>query len=177
MFLSSISATRASAASCVRIFIGLACAGLTISTATATELGASVYPAGVETVMPGLVPAPGGTLLLEFGNFYEANALLNGRGQSEIPGFHLRVTAAGVKVVHTWGVHVLGGTLVSYAALPYLYEHLDGPFGFGGKTGFANPDFQPVAVAYQRGEAVGAMAGVDQVEGRTWPRPPRRTSA
>lgn len=127
-------------------------AWLLAGVAAATELGASVYPAGVETVMSGMAPAPGGTLFLEFNNFYQANALLNSQGHSEIPGFQLRVAAVAIKVVHNWGLHVLGGTLVSYAALPYLYEHLDAPFGVGAKTGFANPDIQPVAIAYQRGD-------------------------
>ena len=132
----------------LRLFtIGFTCAGLMVSTAMATELGASVYPAGVETVMPGMAPAPGGTLLLEFSDFYQANGLVNSQGHSEIPDFHLRVVAVAVKVVHNWGLHLLGGTLVSYAALPYLYEHLDAPFGVGAKTGFANPDIQPVAIA------------------------------
>jgi len=36
--------------------IGFTLAGLMVSNAIATELGASVYPAGVETVMPGMTP-------------------------------------------------------------------------------------------------------------------------
>jgi hypothetical protein len=145
--------TRPWAACFSRLFtIGLTFAGLMVSTAMATESGASVYPAGIETVMPGMTPPPGGTLLLVFSDFYQANALLNSQGHSEIPGFHLRVAAVAVKVMHNWGLRVLGGTLVSYAALPYLYEHLDGPFGAGDKTGFSNPDIQPAAIAYQRGD-------------------------
>ncbi len=125
--------------------------GLLCPLANATESGASVYPAGVETVMPGMVPQPGASMLCEFNNFYQANALADGRGHSEIPDFHLRVSAFAVKFTHNWGVHVLGGTLVSYGALPFLYEHLDGPFGAGSKSGFGNAAVQPVAVAYQRG--------------------------
>src|SRR5271165_7243699 len=88
--------------------------------ANAAEGGASVYPAGVETVLPGLTPGPGGTMFLQFDNFYMANGLANSKGQSEVPGFHLRVGAFAVKIVHNWGVHVLGGKLVSYVALPFL---------------------------------------------------------
>jgi len=122
-----------------------------IPLARATESGASVYPAGVETVMPGMTPQPGASMLFEFTDFYQANAVADGHGKSEIPGFHLGVTAVALKFTHNWGVHVLGGTLVSYGALPYLYEHLDLPFGTGSKTGFGNADVQPIAVAYQRG--------------------------
>jgi len=129
----------------------LATLGLTLPAAFATESGASVYPAGVETVLPGLTPGPGASLLAEFTDFYQANSLVDGKGQSAVPGFHLRVSAVALKFVHNWGVHVLGGTLVSYVALPYLYESLSLPFGKGSKTGFSNPDIQPVAVAYSRG--------------------------
>jgi len=119
--------------------------------ASATEIGASVYPAGVETVMPGMAPGPGGTMFLEFDNFYMANGLANSKGQSEVPGFHLRVGAFAVKIVHNWGVHLLGGDLVSTVALPFLYESLTAPFGAANKTGFSNPDFQVAAVAYKKG--------------------------
>jgi len=151
LFLVRIRATAAKI-SLGTVIASLLLADALVGVANATELGASVYPAGVETVMPGMAPHPGGTMLLEFNDYYQANGLVDGKGHSEVPGFHLRVTAFAVKFVHNWGVHVLGGTLVSDAALPFLYEHLDGPFGSGCKTGFSNPDFQPVAVAYERGD-------------------------
>jgi len=119
--------------------------------ATATEGGASVYPVGAETVMPGMTPAPGASLLAEFSEFYQANGLADGQGHNLIPGFHLRVAAVALKFTHNWGVHVFGGTLVSYAALPLLYVHVTAPFGKGDKTGFGNPIIEPLGVAYERG--------------------------
>lgn len=132
----------------------LLCCALMLALApwvTATEGGASVYPAGVETVMPGMMPAPGSTLFLEFNDFYMANGLANSKGESEVPGFHLRVGAWAPKVVHNWGVHVLGGTLVSTGAIPFLYENVSAPFGIGSKTGFGNADIQPAIVTYALG--------------------------
>jgi len=125
--------------------------GLMITVAFASENGGSVYPAGVETVFPGITPGPGASLLAEFNDFYQANSLVNSKGQSQIPGFHLGVSAFAVKFEHNWGVHLLGGTLVTSAALPYLYETLTLPFGQGSKTGFGNPLIEPAAVAYDRG--------------------------
>jgi len=119
--------------------------------AHATESGASVYPAGVETVMPGLMPPAGKTLFEEFDNFYQANGLLDGSGRSLVPGFHLRVAAVAGKLVHNWGVKFLGGALVISAAVPVLYEHLDGPFGNLQKSGIGNPDIGVMDVAYARG--------------------------
>ena len=119
--------------------------------AYATEGGASVYPAGVETVMPGMMPGPGGSLLAEFDNFYQANNLVGSNGQSLMPGFHLRVGAVAGKGIHNWGIHVLGGTLVSVGAVPVVYIHLDAPFGHGDKVGIGNMDITPAAIAYAKG--------------------------
>jgi len=123
---------------------------LPLAVGSAAENGISVYPAGVETIMPGMMPPAGQTLFLEFNNFYQANGLMDGNGHSVVPGFHLRLAAVAVKVVHDWGLRALGGTLVSSVALPVLYEHLDGPFGNLHKSGLGNPDIGVLAVAYGR---------------------------
>jgi len=128
----------------------LALTMVTIGAAYATEGGTSVYPEGVETIMPGRMPGPGGTMFLEFNNFYEANGVVGSNGQSLVPGFHLRVSAVAFKGVHNWGVHVLGGTLVSTAALPLVDIHLNAPFGAQNKIGFGNPDLETL-VAYKKG--------------------------
>jgi len=122
----------------------------TIAVAGATEKGASVYPTGAETVMPGLMPATGGSVFEEFNNFYQANALVGANGVNLVPGFHLRVAAAAAKLVHTWGLHLLGGELVSSAAVPVLYEHLSAPFGKGDKSGIGNADIGVAAIAYHK---------------------------
>jgi hypothetical protein len=119
--------------------------------APAAENGGSVYPAGVETVMPGMMPGAGQTMFLEFNNFYQANATVDGSGHSVIPGFHLRVAALAPKFVHNWGIGFLGGELVRSIAMPILYEHLDGPFGKFEKTGNGNADIGVLDVAYSRG--------------------------
>ncbi len=127
-------------------------AGHPASTAVATENRASVYPAGVDTVVPGLAPAPGKTLFLEFTDYYTANGVANSKGQNELPGFRLRVAVFAPKIVHNWGVHFLGGTVTSSAALPFVYESLNTPFGAQAKTGFSNPGFEPAAIAYVKGD-------------------------
>jgi hypothetical protein len=129
------------------------CLGLTIvavSASSASEGSASVYPAGVETIMPGRLPGAGETMFLQFNNFYQANELAGGDGRALLPGFHLRAAAAAFKVVHNWDVHLLGGTLVSSAAVPAVYLHVDAPFGRGDKAGFGNPDLETV-IAYKTG--------------------------
>jgi hypothetical protein len=126
--------------------------GLTLTRASATENGASVYPAGVETVMPGMTPPPGVTMFEEFNTTYQANQLLGPNGQSLVPGFRLSVYAFAPKVVRNWGVHVLGGTLVSAAAVPFLDEHLQVPSGSAVKMGLGNPEIGVAYVGYNRGD-------------------------
>jgi hypothetical protein len=123
-----------------------------VVTLNASEGGVSVYPAGVETILPGMTPGTGGTMFLEFSNFYQTNELADAKGDSLIPGFHLRVGAVAAKIAHNWGVHFLGGELVSAAALPLVYEHLNAPFGTFAKTGFGNPDLAPAVVAYHKAD-------------------------
>ena len=73
-----------------------------------TEGSGSVYPIGAETVMPGLTPPPGQTMFAEFNLNYTANSLLNGQGQSAVPGFRLSVSGFAPKITHNWGVPLLG---------------------------------------------------------------------
>jgi len=123
---------------------------LSLVTANATENGISIYPVGAETVLPGVMPPAGKTLFAEFDDFYQANGLMDGNGRSVVPGFHVRVGAVAGKLTHNWGVKFLGGELATWAALPVLYEHLDGPFGNLQKTGVGNPDIGVLSLVYHR---------------------------
>lgn len=125
-------------------------AGLGHNVCRATEGSASVYPAGVETVLPGLYPSAGESLLAEFNTFYNANVIAGPNGRSEVPGFHLRVGAMAVKVVHNWGVPLLGGTLVNAVAAPLVDTHISAPFGNENRVGVGNPNIE-TAVVYKTG--------------------------
>jgi len=104
----------------------------------ATENGGSVYPVGAETVLPGLTPVAGQTMVYEFTAFYQANKLVNSQGKSILPGFHLGLEAAALKVSHNWGGNVLGGTLVTTGALPLISATLTTPAGTSRRTGVGN---------------------------------------
>ena len=143
----SFSALKIAAHPVVRCF---AAAALLAGAAVATEGGGSVYPEGAETVLPAVYPAPGGSLFAEFNDFYVANEMAGPNGRAVLAGFHLRVSAAAGKVVHNWGLHVLGGTLVSMGALPLLDIHLTAPFGQQNKLGIGNADIENV-ILYKTG--------------------------
>ena len=131
--------------------ISLVLVGLTTGIASATEKGASSYPVGVETVMPGLTPPPGITMFEEFDTTYQANKLVGPNGQSLVPGFDLSVYVVAPKLVHNWGIHVLGGSLVSAAAIPLLNENVTVPGAIGHKTGLGNAELGVAYVAYNSG--------------------------
>ena len=82
---------------------------------------------------------PGQTMFAEFNITYNANSLLNGQGQSAVPGFKLSVSGFAPKITHNWGVHLLGGDLVSWVAVPVLYEWVRTPAGANSTMGFSNP--------------------------------------
>jgi len=128
----------------------MALSGWRASVATGTEGAGSVYPIGAETVLPGMTPGPGQTMFAEFNTTYHANSLLDGQGHSVVPGFKLSVWAFAPKVVHNWGVHVLGGNWVTWAATPVATLWLQTPAGKYSTTGFTNPVIGN-DIAYNRG--------------------------
>lgn len=119
--------------------------------ASASENGGSVYPIGVETVMPGMLPPPGKTMFFEFSTFYTANQLDNSFGKSAAPEFKLRVEANAIRFVHNWGVPVFGGMLNSNIAVPQLYEQLHVAPGLFTGAGLGNVDIGVAQLGYNHG--------------------------
>jgi hypothetical protein len=119
--------------------------------ANASENGASVYPVGVETVMPGMTPHPGGTMLYEYTAFVSDNETDNSRGKAEPINFKLRVFANAFKVTHNWGFHLLGGTAETNVAIPFVTQELHVPPGKFKKFAVGNICVSPLGVGYVRG--------------------------
>jgi len=124
---------------------------LTAGVASATENGASVYPIGVETVMPGMMPGPHGTMLYEFTANVSANQVDDGNGNAVPTEFKLRVTAIALKATHNWGYHLLGGTLESNLAVPFVAQELHVIPGKFAKFAVGNVDISPAGLAYVKG--------------------------
>jgi len=122
-----------------------------LSFASATENGGTVYPVGVETVMTGVQPRPGQTVLYEYTCFYMANEFDDLKGKSAIAEFKLRVFANAAKVTHNWGIHFLGGTIESQIGIPFVYERLRTEAGMFSEFGLTNMNLIPVSFTYQKG--------------------------
>jgi hypothetical protein len=132
---------------CVTIMI-LTMAG---PVAQATENGACVYPVGVDTVMPGMTPAPHGTMFYEFTAFVYANQTDTQNGSAVPVEFRLRFFANAIKLNHNWGVHLLGGTLESGIIVPFIDQQLHVTPGLFSKFATGNIDITPLGLAYVRG--------------------------
>jgi hypothetical protein len=133
------------------LVVGLIAGMLLLPSANASENGASVYPVGVETVMPGMTPPPGGTMLYEYNAFISANETDNGKGKAEPINFKLRAFASAFKVSHNWGVHFLGGTVGTNFAIPFVTQELHVPPGKFQKFAVGNICVSPLGVGYVRG--------------------------
>ncbi len=120
--------------------------------ACATENGASVYPAGAETVVPGLQPHPGKSTINEFTAVYAANEFDNAQGKSSLPEFKLRVFVTAIKITHNWDWKALGGTVQSLVALPIIYQQLHVAPGKYTRYSLGNVDLVPVSVTYRQGD-------------------------
>jgi hypothetical protein len=118
---------------------------------SATENGGSVYPIGVETVLPGLCPPPHGTMFYEFTAYVSANQLDNQYGNVIPMEFKLRVFANAVKVNRNWGWRFLGGTVESMVAIPFVDQSLHVPPGKFSKFAVGNMDVSPLGVVYAKG--------------------------
>ena len=130
------------------IYVAFTC--LCVPWVAGTEGSGSVYPIGAETVLPGLTPAAGQTMFAEFSTTYQATGFLDGQGHSSVPGFKLSVYAFAPKFTHNWGVHLLGGDLVSWAAFPFANVMLQSPVGRHSTTGISNP-ILGTDIAYNQG--------------------------
>ncbi len=117
----------------------------------ATENGASVYPVGVETVLTGMQPHPGKTMLYEYNCYYVANEFDASDGKSSLPEFRLRVFATAIKITHNWGWRFLGGTVDSQVGIPFLYEQVHVTPGKYTGFGLGNVDLIPLSVTGAKG--------------------------
>ncbi|MBS7661062.1 transporter [Pseudomonas lalucatii] len=85
--------------------------------ALASENGATNWPLGVNTVIPGLLPPPGATELYGYTVYYSADTLKGNDGESVPIDFDLEVFAQAFRVVHTWDIQTDAGVKFSSGAI------------------------------------------------------------
>jgi hypothetical protein len=121
---------------------------LTASIVGASENGAISYPVGVETVLNGILPAPGDTQFYNYLQFYDAHQMVGPTGNSAVPNFKLDVLVDALRVVHTWGVSAGPFTLSTGIVLPTfnLNIHVNGLSDR--RAGIGDIVLQPAMIGY-----------------------------
>lgn len=131
-------------------------------TASASEGGGSSYNPGVENFLMGAAPPPG-FYLLEYLTHYRANDLNDNNGNSLVPGFKLRATAAATRFVWSTPTQVAGGNLVMHAIVPLVKLDVTVPGLFSqSKTGLGDITFGP-SIAYHHSPALHSVVALDFV--------------
>ncbi|MEQ5836538.1 transporter [Marinobacter sp. NFXS9] len=91
----------------------------------ATESGGSVYPLGVQTVMPGVMFSPG-NYLLSYNTWVHSNALNDNDGHSSLPNAELDVEAHALRYLHIFeGIDFAGANVGFEAAAAYTDVSLE----------------------------------------------------
>lgn len=116
--------------------------------ALATENGLVTYPVGVNTVLNGILPEPGGTRFYNYTTYYEASKFVGGDGNSAIPGFHVSAFVNAARIVHTWNTSVGPFTVSSGAILPLVNLSLTVPGASGSKTAIGDVIAEPLLLGY-----------------------------
>ncbi|NBA93637.1 transporter [Pseudomonas sp. R5(2019)] len=147
-----------------------ACLLLTGTQAFATEYNGTAYPLGLDTALAGRMPPPGLTTFL-YASAYESNELkdTNGHSKAGIEDFMLRYQALAVCLDYVYSDYsLLGGTLASRAALPFIKGEVSfyantpqGRVRYRGKSeGFANVAVTPLFLGWGSSR-YHQMVGVD----------------
>jgi hypothetical protein len=107
-------------------------------------------PVGVETMLSGMTPGPGRTMLFEFTTFYSANEVVDGHAKSMTTEFKRRVFANAFRAEHGWNVHLWGGTLQRSVAIPLIYQQLHVQPGKFTEFGVGNIGIGALGVGYHK---------------------------
>jgi hypothetical protein len=127
------------------VFIFLSYVG--ISKVYATEGGGGAYPHGAEDFMSGAVPPPG-TYFLNYLNYYSANKFRDGKGDSAVPNFDLKVTANVFRFLHVTKTQILGGYWGFHVFLPVVNVDVTLPVGSQSKTGIGDIIVDPFILSW-----------------------------
>ena len=124
-------------------------------TAQATEGGGSTYNPGVENFLVGAAPPPG-FYVLEYLTHYRASDFNDNNGNSAVPGFKLRATAAATRFVWSTPTQVAGGNLVMHAIVPLVNLSVTVPGAFSqSKTGLGDCPCGPASASTRAGRGLG----------------------
>jgi hypothetical protein len=125
-----------------RTLTALLSVGLGPHAVRATENGAIAWTLGSSTVLPGLAPDPGKTVLQDYTVLYESKKFANSNGGSGVPGFNLQVSANAGRILHTWETTLGPFQLTSGITIPFVNVNARSVFG-------SSNDFAPADITLE----------------------------
>ena len=144
------------------LFPGLVLFSLCSMPALATENGLLEYPIGVNTVLPGILPPPGGTEFYNYTQYYDGQASVGPTGDKLVPGFHANVGVDALRLLHTWRFLAGPFTLTSGIVTPILTNDLHVAGRSGNAFGLLDLTLQPAYLGYVNpAHTVFTYAGLD----------------
>jgi hypothetical protein len=118
--------------------------------AHASEGGGGAYPNGAESVSVAQLPPPG-TYALTYSNYYTADRLNDGNGNSVVPDFSLDAFANIVRVVHVTDTKILGATLAMQAFVPLVNLDVHAAGARQSKFGLGDLIINPFILGWKNG--------------------------
>lgn len=116
--------------------------------AQATENGFLAYPLGVDTIVNGILPAPGQTWIQSYTTYYSANSFKDSNGNDLIPGFDANVTVNTTRVFHTWDLQLDQFTVSSAIVLPVIGTDIDTAFSDSDNFALGDVTITPVFLGW-----------------------------
>jgi len=140
--------------------LALAAAIATASTPTfATEGGGSTWPLGLENFVAAAMPPPGFYGML-FGNYYHADRLKDGQGNTIPLAFDVKAAVVAPRLVWVTGEKFLGGQLAFHAVAPLVNLKVSVAGNNQSKSGLGDVTAGPV-LGYHYSPALHAVAVLD----------------
>lgn len=118
------------------------------SQANASENGLTHYPDGINTVLNGVLPAPGTLQGYSYSLDYDATSFDGANGNKLIPGFKANIAIEGPRFVYTWPMavgpfHFSSGIVPAFANINLSAE------GHSGRAfGFVDLAVEPLYISY-----------------------------
>ncbi|EPN6727327.1 transporter [Pseudomonas sp. GD03817] len=136
------------------------CSLLVSSLCYGTESGDTVWPLGVQTVLPAILPPPGETSLYSYTAYYKADSFKDNSGKSSVPGFSLENFVQAIRVVHTWDVKFDSGVTLSSGIIGSANKIKVEAFGNSDTdSGFRQLYLTPLYVGYSPSENLHLLTG------------------
>ncbi len=116
--------------------------------ACATEFGLTNYPIGVNGILDGIDPKPGGTFLLSYSLYEKSTKFINNKGDSGIPDFENTTLVSSLRTLHTWNYSDGGWTFSSGFNVPLIRSKTSIMGMSDTDTGVGTIDLEPLHVNY-----------------------------